>query len=195
MPVFEGLRGQLVKVDAVLQGDAAYDARRIEEILQARARALARPLQKDTQERTAVLIIIRLGDQRYAIPLVKVVEIHPFESFAPVPGTPKFIKGVVNVRGMIYTVLDLCEFFSVRPDDASQTSQSVLIVEDGQTQLGLLVDEVIGISYYSPADIHSVKLNLPTIKAEHISGTTADGLAVLNMEELLADRRLLVEDE
>jgi len=196
MSQFEQIRRQLAHTDAILHGaETAVTPERTLEILQARARALARSVVKESQEKSVVLIVFRLGEQRYAIPLVQVVEIQPFEQYSPVPGVPPFIKGVMNVRGQIFTVVDLRVFFSVASGQASERGESILIVEDCGYRVGLLVDDVIGISRYQPSEIHHVRLNLSTIKAEYISETTSDSVAILNLSEILSDRKLMVEDE
>ena len=191
---FETIRSKLAGTAAILQGDEAYSQQRTDEILHARARALARTAERETLEKSVVLLLCRLGEQRYAMPLVKVVEIQPLGAFAHVPGTPAFIKGVINVRGQIFTVVDLAVFFGIRADEKGQTGQSILIVGDAGNHLGLLVDEVLGIAHYHPGEIHSLKLNLPNVKSDYISGSTADAVAVLNLDELLSDRKMLVED-
>lgn len=191
---FETIRSKLAGTEAILQGDEAYSRQRTDEILRARARALARTAERETLDKSVVLLLCRLGDQRYAIPLVKVVEIQPLGSFANVPATPAFIMGVINVRGQIFTVVDLAVFFGIRGDEKGQTGRSILIVGDVGNRVGLLVDEVLGIAHYHPGEIHSLKLNLPNVKSDYISGSTADAVAVLNLDELLSDRKMLVED-
>lgn len=192
---FEMIRSRLAGMDAILDGDASLTPQRTQEILLARARALARTTGKEALEKPIALLVCRLGEQRYAMPLAKVVEIQPLGQFAIVPGAPPFIKGVINVRGQIFTVVDLATYFSIRKDENQDQSQSILIVGEAGNHVGLLVDEVMGISYYHASEIHNLKLNLPTVRGEYISGSTADAVAVLNLDELLSDRRMLVEDE
>ncbi len=192
---FDRIRKPLAVTSGMAPAGSAESPERVQEILQARARALAKSVEKESQEKSVVVLVFRLADQRYAVPLVQVVEIQSLGQYAPVPGTPPFIMGVISVRGQIFTVVNLRVFFSVQADEESGQCESILIVEDSGGRMGLLVDEVLGISHYFPTEIHDVKLNLSTIKSEYISGTTSDSVAVLNLMELLADRKMLVEDE
>lgn len=179
---------------ASLQLDAQLDQQRTLEVLQARARALARPAARESLEKSIALLVFKLGEQRYSVPLERIFEILTAGAITPIPGTPPFIKGVINVRGQIFTLVDLAAYFSVA-SEAADSERSVLIVGDSSGLMGFLVDDVVGIAHHHPTEIHNLKLNLPGVKGDYISGSTADAVAVLNLDELLSDRKMIVEDE
>ena len=81
------------------------------EILKARARALARESGAGTVVQTIEVIEFLLAYERYAMELDHVREVFPLKEITPLPGTPPFVLGIINVRGQIVSVVDLKKFF------------------------------------------------------------------------------------
>src|SRR5579859_3819889 len=102
-------------VDRSLPG-ANLDA--TQQILAERAHALAQPLLTDEPADTVEMIVMVLGRERYGVETRCVKEILGLAELAPVPGTPAFWRGIVNVRGTLYPVLDLRRYLSLPADDA-----------------------------------------------------------------------------
>ena len=86
----------------------------IERVLRARAQALARvPEQARAQANLLEVLEFRLASERYAVETRHIQEVHPFRELTPLPCTPAFVLGVVNVRGRILPVLDIKRFFGL----------------------------------------------------------------------------------
>src|SRR5438105_2245634 len=84
------------------------------QILHARAQALARaPERASATEASLDVLEFRLGKERYAVESRYVREIIPLKTLTPLPCTPSFVAGIVNVRGRIVAVLDLKKFFGL----------------------------------------------------------------------------------
>src|SRR5882672_11831658 len=75
---------------------------------------------------TRELLAFRLGDEGYAIDILKVQEIRVFEAVTKLPGAPDYIKGVINLRGLIAPVLDLRVKFGFK--EAAYNAFTVVIV-------------------------------------------------------------------
>lgn len=105
------------------------------QILRARAKALAQP-PKDEPEADTLLDVLefRLAEERYAVEIRHVSEVHPLKELTPLPGTPAFVLGVVNVRGRILPVVDLKKFFEL-PDEGLTDLHRIILVE-GNGQIG-----------------------------------------------------------
>lgn len=92
----------------------------------------------------AELITIRIGEQLFAIDIMVVREIRGWTASTPIPHTPTYVLGMINLRGAVLPVLDLAARLGLAPchPDAS----SVVIVADiGSRHAGLLVDAVCDI--------------------------------------------------
>ena len=75
---------------------------------------------------TREYLAFRLGDEVYAIDILKVQEIRVFEAVTKLPGAPDYIKGVINLRGLIAPVIDLRVKFGFR--EAAYGPFTVVIV-------------------------------------------------------------------
>src|ERR1035441_10847869 len=90
---------------------SAPDARKI---LRERARALSRPRkQGPVAEASLELLEFRLAQECYALETRHVREVYPLRDLTPLPCTPPFVLGVVNVRGRITPVIDIKKFFDL----------------------------------------------------------------------------------
>jgi len=82
-----------------------------------------------------------LGDEEYGLEILKVREIIGLMDITPVPQTPVFIKGVINLRGKVIPVIDLRLKFGM--EEAEPTEETCIIVVDiDDTLMGILVDTV-----------------------------------------------------
>jgi len=87
------------------------------QILRDRAQVLARPPEQAAAADTLFeLLEFRLAQERYAVETRYVREVYPLKDLTPLPCTPPFVLGVVNVRGHILPVLDLKKFFGPAGD-------------------------------------------------------------------------------
>ena len=85
-----------------------------ERILQERAKNLAREGPADQGARKQLDVVeFLLAYERYAIESHWVREVHPLKEITPLPGTPAFVLGIINVRGRIVSVVDLKAFFDL----------------------------------------------------------------------------------
>src|SRR4051794_13858537 len=83
-------------------------------ILQARARALARrPEEAPAAGEMLEILEFTLASERYAVENRYVLEVAPLKELTPLPCTPPFVRGIVNVRGRILPVFDLKMFFDL----------------------------------------------------------------------------------
>src|SRR5665647_1033115 len=85
-------------------------------ILIARAQALARQPEKEEVAAGRIEIIeFLLAYERYGIESSYIGEVYPLKDLTPIPCTPPFVLGVMNVRGKIISVIDMRKFFEL-PD-------------------------------------------------------------------------------
>lgn len=164
-------------------------------ILRERAVALSR---KPRSEQPAVeqmeVVEFLLAHERYAIESVHLREVHPLKDLTPLPGTPPFVLGITNVRGQIFTVIDLRIFFDL-PIKGLNEVNKVLIVHAEEMQLGLLADAVVGVRAVPLAELQRALPTLEGIRMEYLRGVTSERLVVLDVAAILADPRIVVHEE
>ena len=86
-----------------------------------------------------------LGMEEYGLPILSVREIIGMVEITPIPQTPAFVRGVINLRGMVIPVLDLRSKFGM--ESVADTSETCIIVveimkDNEPVQIGILVDAV-----------------------------------------------------
>ena len=116
------------------------------------------------------------------------------EELTPVPCTPAFIRGLVNVRGRIFPVIDLKKFFDL-PEQGITDLHRILLVQTADMEFGLLADTIAGVRKIPLAAIQPSLPTLTGIRAEYLRGVTADRLVILDAAALLGDRRIIVHEE
>jgi purine-binding chemotaxis protein CheW len=156
-------------------------------ILKERARTLAREPKGDgLREERLELVEFLLAGERYAIESSWVREVYPLKDLTPLPGTPSFVLGIINVRGQIVSVVDLKKFFDL-PAKGLTNLDKVIIVTDGCMEFGLLADAVAGVREIAQRGIQPALPTLTGVRADYLKGVTADRLVVLDAGKLLAD--------
>ncbi|UUZ77175.1 chemotaxis protein CheW [Polaromonas sp. P1(28)-13] len=121
-------------------------------------------------------------------------EVYPLKNLTPLPCTPPFFLGIVNVRGRITPVIDIKKFFDL-PDKGLTDLHRIILVRGGDIELGLLADLIVGVRTIA---VDSLQASLPTltgIRADYLKGVTTDRLVVLDIDRILADPKIVVHEE
>jgi purine-binding chemotaxis protein CheW len=164
-------------------------------ILHERARALARTT--ETAEETGTyleLLEFRLASERYAVETRHVEAVHPLQDLTPLPCTPPFVLGIVNLRGCIVPVLDLKKFFEL-PEQGLTDLHRIILVRGNDLELGLLADVTAGVRRVR---LDSLQPSLPTltgIRADYLKGVSEERLIVLDLDRVLSDPKIIVHEE
>lgn len=164
------------------------------EILRTRARALARTAAPPEGGTVLEVVEFRLAHERYAVEGLHVQEVCTLGELTPLPCTPSFVRGIVNVRGRILPVLDLKRFFDL-PEEGITDLHRIILVRRHDLELGLLADAVAGVQLLSKESLQTSLPTLTGIRSDYLKGVTADGLIVLDLARVLSDPRILVEEE
>jgi purine-binding chemotaxis protein CheW len=161
-------------------------------ILKNRARALAKePEKADANLQFLEIIEFRLASETYGVESKYIREIYPLKDLTPLPGTPSFVLGLANVRGQILSVIDLKKFFNL-PEKGLGELNKIIIVRNETMEFGILADAIIGARRIMPGDIQESPPTIPGIGAEYLKGITKERLAVLDMEKILNDEKIIV---
>lgn len=97
-------------------------------------------------------LTVVLGSEEYGIPILRVQEIKGFTTITPIPNTPPFVKGVMNLRGTVVPVMDLREKFNLALTDFDKFTV-IVVVTVGTRVVGLVVDAVSDVLNIGDAEI------------------------------------------
>lgn len=151
------------------------------------ASATARPLADSGQYLT-----LRLGAQEYAIDILRVQEIRSYEEPTRMVNSPSFIKGVVNLRGVIVPISDLRLKLNVVPVEYNEFTVVVILNIQG-TVVGAVVDAVSDVVTVDGASIKPAPQFESAIDSRFIVGLVQLGertLIVMNVETLMSSSEL-----
>jgi purine-binding chemotaxis protein CheW len=110
-----------------------------------------------------------LGKEEYAFEILKVQEIIGLMPITPVPNMPKYIRGVLNLRGKIVPVMNLRSRFNLpEVEDTSETC--VIVVQEKQYQVGVVVDKVSEVADIETEQIEEVPSVGVIGKNEYLAG-------------------------
>ena len=177
------------------QGDAS--SAKLAHVLARRARELAQEPPAPATGKTVDVLVFVMGGERYAIAVSHVQEIHPLTQLTTVPRTPDFVAGVFSARGRILSVLDLRPFFGLAVDEISNQTKIIVVSNTDDTQpmtLGLLADNVINVITLFEDDIGLPLTTHTGVNGEYLQGITPDMVAILNLNILLSDERLIIHE-
>ena len=110
----------------------------IEQVRRAQQNHLAQDTLDSPQQQ---YLTFRLSDEWYGLSVYHLVEVLPTPKITRVPSVPDHILGVMNFRGEVLSAIDLKKFFGL-PRSESTADQAIIVVEHGEMQTGLLVDEI-----------------------------------------------------
>ncbi len=164
-------------------------------ILSSRAKTLAREPEKEgnAEEHLEILAFL-LARETYAVETAFIREVYPLNELTPLPCTPDYIRGIINIRGQILTIIDMKRFFDL-PEKGITNLNRVIVVQQEDMALGILADEIIGIRNITEKGLNPPLPMIPGIHAGYVKGVAGEGLILLDMERVLNDRQLIVHEE
>lgn len=163
-------------------------------ILETRAVALAIEPEKEEPGEQIEIVEFLLSSERYGLELRYVREVWPLKDLTPIPCTPTFVLGVINVRGQILSVINLKKLLNL-PEKGLGDLNKVLILNSDTMEFGILADTIIGVR---SVPLHGLKQTVPTLTGlgqEYLKGVSRERLIVLDAGRILFDKRIVVEEE
>jgi purine-binding chemotaxis protein CheW len=114
----------------------------------------ARPMDVDETRRGILqYVVFRIGDEEFGLPIDTIDEVaHVPDQITRLPKTPKFLEGVVNLRGEVLPVVDQRRRFGM-PKLEDKTGRRLVVVRTERHRAGLIVDRASEILRAQPEDI------------------------------------------
>ncbi|HET7267169.1 MAG TPA: chemotaxis protein CheW [Oleiagrimonas sp.] len=151
----------------------------------------------DTNAENRQFLVFSLGDEEYAIDILKVQEIRGFENVTRIANAPDFIKGVSNLRGVIVPVVDLRIKF--RLQNADYDVQTVVIVVNiADRVVGMVVDRVSDVMTLTPEQTKPAPefgISLPLDYIHGLGSLDNRMLILVDIEKLLTSKEMALVDE
>ncbi len=115
------------------------------------------------------LVVFDLNEEAYGVDIGAVREIIRMQEITRVPRAPKFIEGVINLRGKVIPVVDLRTRFSMPTADRTDERRIVVVDVVGQ-DIGMVVDAVTEVSRVSEASIEPPSTVITTDDSDYLTG-------------------------
>lgn len=166
-----------------------------QKILRERARKLAiEGKNEDTGNVKFEIVEFMLSGERYGMESTYIREVYPLGDFTPIPCTPSFVLGVINIRGQVLSIIDIGTFFDL-PRQGVTDLNMVIVLSSGTLEFGILADDILGVRMVAVQDIQESLPTLTGIRAEYLKGVTNDRITVLDARKILAGTKLIVHQE
>jgi purine-binding chemotaxis protein CheW len=166
-----------------------------QEILRARAALLARqPENEGAAGECLEIVEFLLSGERYGIESSYIGEVCPLKNYEPLPCTPRFVLGIMNMRGKIVSIVDIGTFFDL-PDRGLSDLNTVIILHGGAMEFGILADVILGTRTIPLRELQPSLPTLTDIRADYLKGVTAERLVVLDGGKIISDSRIVVHEE
>ncbi len=193
--VWGEIRTRIERLD--LGTDAAPDAEDLTALWHRRAVELAEAPDRDRElGKLLTLVLLRLGADRYAVPITSVREILRVGRLTPVSTAPAFVLGVINLRGAIMTVIDLRVFFGLEPGPVGADAR-IIVAEGGGMVVGILVEQVEEIVDLPASQVKPPLSPAKGLVEDYVVGIAAHGgrmVVLVDLEKVLGNPRVIVEE-
>jgi purine-binding chemotaxis protein CheW len=156
----------------------------------------AEVIDKFTNENEGKYLTFQLAEEGYGIGILKVREIIGMLPVTPVPQTPHFLKGVINLRGQVIPVVDLRLKFGLMEEEYTERTSIIVVEVKGLANnipIGIVVDTVSEVINISAGEIEPAPTFGATIKTSYILGMakTDSGVKILlNIDQVLSAEEL-----
>ena len=134
----------------------------------ARNKAVANQ-EKDGRDEKIELVIFSMAQRYFAFKGAEIREILPYTPITDVPGCPRSIRGIINVRGIIESVVNLHTLLEIEKTPASNRTRFILAQSEGVSS-GIQVESVEDVLSVEPHGIKSVISTLPAATRKYALG-------------------------
>ena len=186
---------RLERTGRMLATGGERPAEEVARILLERAKKLARPVEERTPaDETFEAVIFSLAGDRYGIETVQAREVLSLRGMMPLPCVQAFVAGVIHQRGRLLPVLDLRRVIGL-PGGGSGGEGFAIAVEARGMSFGLLAESVEGAVRLALEEIAPAPPGGGAERPAFVRGLTRDMAAILDLDAMARDPRIVVKDE
>ena len=143
------------------------------------------------------VIVFQLLDMEYAISVDIVQSIEKVLSITRVPKTPAYVKGVINLRGIVTPIVDLRERFGLASKEMDDSTRIIIVTLD-EYDVGLIVDAANDVLDIPVNAIEPQPEVVGSVESDFISGVAKVEkhlLVMLNLDKVLEPVKRVTSDE
>lgn len=143
------------------------------------------------------LVTFKIGSEFYGIDIMEVQEIISLPEITPIPNSPSFVDGVINLRGGIIPVVDLGKRFNFEIRELTEDEirlRGIVIIKVEGMIIGVIIDQVNRVISINEDEIQPPPQVIAGIGSEYIEGvskTDDNLLTILNVKKLFSKQELL----
>ena len=118
------------------------------------------------------LVSFRIGDQEFCIDIMSVREIRGWTPATPIPHAPRYVRGVINLRGAVLPIVDLASRLGL-PFTEPSARHVIIVTQIGERMAGLLVDAVSDILSLDRSSVQSTPDVTSSLAKSFVNGVIA----------------------
>lgn len=137
------------------------------------------------------VVVFSLDKQLFGIDITCVSEIIRLEKITPIPNTPFYVEGIINIRGKVIPVMNIHSLFNINSEGWNENSR-VIIAETGNLNFGIIVDSVYEVRKVSQEAIRPAPAAV-TAGQDYIQGIILDGedlIVLIQLDKLVSAQEL-----
>jgi len=145
-----------------------------------------------TREQAREVLVFILGGEEYGVDILKVQEIRGYEKVTAIPSAPAYLKGVVNLRGIIVPVIDMRIKFG-NPEPKYDSFTVVIILRVSGRVIGIVVDGVSDVVQLTASDVKPAPALGSIVDSGFLAGLATQGgrmILLLEIEKFLSSGEL-----
>ncbi|MFP7732798.1 chemotaxis protein CheW [Priestia aryabhattai] len=134
------------------------------------------------------IIVFQLGEEEYGISVEEVQSIEKIQHITRVPGVKEYVKGVINLRGVIIPIIDLRARFKLQEQLTHELTR-IIMIRLNDIEAGLIVDAANDVVDIDEKTIASVPDTVDGTAAEYLNGVVkVDSrlIVLLNLPKVLS---------
>ena len=129
------------------------------------------------------VVSFQLGSEEYGVDISQVQEIIRMVEITHVPRAPRFMEGVINLRGQLIPIIDLRTRFGMRRIDATKSTR-IIVTEIGSKRVGIVVDSVSEVNNIPLENVEEAPEMIAGVGTEYIQGVGKMGDRLIIMLDL-----------
>lgn len=136
--------------------------------------------------------VLEINSVWFGVDILKSIEVIPYPAVTPVPNTKDFIIGVFNLRGDIYSLVDVSTILDLKSKPIEETDMVVLL-ESNSTRLGILADRVHGVLNLRDSQVKPARGIVSKKMREYITGIISEKsseIYLLDIDRLFVSREI-----
>lgn len=144
---------------------------------------------RNTSSANVELATFYIGDALCGMDILKVQEINKLMEMTKVPQAPEYVTGILNLRGQIVTVIDLCKKLGLGATNFNEAARNIIVNSDNE-YIGLIVSRISDVVKADLEKIEDPPANIGGVQGAYFKGvfkTQNRLIGVLDVQKVLSE--------